>query len=60
MDTKLPSIEFPAFVKGIRSSMGTWSITLELFESQLGAVAKLPEFYQKSVQVALVQLPDEE
>ena len=53
------SVEFPAFVKAISSTMGTWKIVLELFESDLSAITKLPDFYQKNVQVAIVQIPNE-
>lgn len=54
------TIQFQANVSSIKTGIGTWKVTLDLFENQFNAIMKLPEFYQKSVQVALVILPEED
>ena len=53
------SLAFTAHVSKVMTSMGTWKLQLDLFEADLVTAAKLPAFYQKSVSVALVLLPEE-
>ena len=59
-ETTLENISFRGQVSAIRTSFGTFRITIDLFEADLITATKLPGFYQKSVEVALVKLPDEE
>ena len=59
-ETNLDNLTFKGQVSAIRTSFGTFRITIDLFETDLSTAAKLPAFYQKNVSVALVILPDEE
>lgn len=60
IESKEVGLSFKGQVSAIRTSMGTFRVTIDLFEADLLTATKLPGYYQKSVQVALVQLPDEE
>jgi len=59
-ETTLENISFRGQVSAIRTSFGTFRITIDLFEADLLTAAKLPGFYQKSVEVAMVKIPDGE
>ena len=54
------SISFQGHVSALRTSLGSFKVTIDLFEADMATAAKLTAFYQRNVSVALVILPDGE